>query len=337
MGTATSYQPTPRSPVVISGVHTTVPLASTSLAISDTGLPRLKPMLPSPALIQSMSKLLQAQTEMLSAQTQAVAIQGLPALPKFSGENLEQDDETFERWLESFEDRAHLAGWAEEHKLYQRKMHLRGTALQVVRMMPKEEHKVHTTIISKLKSRFRPVDIEELKSMEFYRAVSQLRNLELACSIWLSKLSLKPLDQSLIGCLEDAFLSSIDTKWQRKLGAPKPGESFNDLCDRTRTLERQDKQFSSAAAGKPTERMVHSRSQQSHKTPALGPGPVVTQNNSTDDKPSLDSKDRDYNSRRRQGKRPYCLNCDLVGHHTRDCRSRSKRGAETKGNSTQQF
>ena len=85
-----------------------------------------------------MSKLLQAQTEMLSAQAQAVAVQGLPALAKFTGENLEAEDEGFDHWLEMFEERAHLAGWTEEHKLYQLKMHLKSTALQVFRMLPDE-------------------------------------------------------------------------------------------------------------------------------------------------------------------------------------------------------
>ena len=33
-------------------------------------------------------------------------------------------------------------------------------------------------------------------------------------------------------------------KWQRKLGAPKPKESFEELYDRARTLERHDQQYS---------------------------------------------------------------------------------------------
>lgn len=71
-----------------------------------------------------MSKLLQAQTDMLSAQAQAVAVQGLPSMKKFSGENLDSEEDGFDKWLEIFEERAHLAGWSEEHKLYQLKMHL---------------------------------------------------------------------------------------------------------------------------------------------------------------------------------------------------------------------
>ena len=101
-----------------------------------------------------MNRLLLAQTEMLSAQVQAVAVQGLPALTKFSRENLESEDEGFERWLETFQERAHLAGWTEEHKLYQLKMHFERTALQVFRMLPDSEKKVYDTVIAKLKKRF---------------------------------------------------------------------------------------------------------------------------------------------------------------------------------------
>jgi len=66
-----------------------------------------------------MSKLLQAQTDMLSAQAQAVAVQGLPSMAKFSGENMDPEEDGFERWLETFEERARLAGWSPQHKFYQ--------------------------------------------------------------------------------------------------------------------------------------------------------------------------------------------------------------------------
>ena len=36
-------------------------------------------------------------------------------------------------------------------------------------------------------------------------------------------------------------------KWQRKLGAPKPDESFHDLLARARMLEEHEKQFSASA------------------------------------------------------------------------------------------
>ena len=38
----------------------------------------------------------------------AMIVQSFPSLPNFTGENKEK---SFERWLESFEDRARVGGW----------------------------------------------------------------------------------------------------------------------------------------------------------------------------------------------------------------------------------
>ena len=89
-----------------------------------------------PILMESMAKLLQAQTQMLAAQAQAVTAQGFPPLKRFSGENTSTDDDSFERWLEQLEERARIASWSADQQLYQLKMHLEGTALQVFRMPP---------------------------------------------------------------------------------------------------------------------------------------------------------------------------------------------------------
>ena len=37
-------------------------------------------------------------------------------------------------------------------------------------------------------------------------------------------------------------------KWQRKLGAPKAEEMFEDLFNRARTVEKRDEQYSQSAA-----------------------------------------------------------------------------------------
>ena len=47
-------------------------------------------------LIESMTKLLQAQTQMLAAQTQAVTVQKLPQLTLYSGEESQDEDNTFD-------------------------------------------------------------------------------------------------------------------------------------------------------------------------------------------------------------------------------------------------
>ena len=117
-----------------------------------------------PILIQSMSKFLQAQTNMLLAQAQAVAIQGLPPMKKFSGEFSDHEEDGFDKWCEVFEERTHLAGWTEELKV-----HFEHTALQVFNMIPESSRKVYLEVSECLKKRFKPVDIEELKGIEFHQ------------------------------------------------------------------------------------------------------------------------------------------------------------------------
>ena len=119
-------------------------------------------------LIESMTKLLQAQTQMLAAQAQAVTVQTLPRLPLYSGEESQDEDNTFDRWMERFEERAHLAKWQDEQKLCQLKAHLEKTAQQVFEMMPVEEKSSYHKAVKALKQRFKLVDIEELRGLEFH-------------------------------------------------------------------------------------------------------------------------------------------------------------------------
>ena len=106
---------------------------------------------------------------MLSVQAQAVAVQNLPPLKRFSGESPDLEEDSFDRWLEIFEERARMARWSEEQKLYQLKMHLERTALQVFRMLPEDSKKAYSEAVGSLKKRFRPVNIEELKGIEFHQ------------------------------------------------------------------------------------------------------------------------------------------------------------------------
>ena len=48
--------------------------------------------------------------------------------------------------------------------------------------------------------------------------------------------------------LKGRFYQALLPRWQQKLGAPKTSESFNDLYDRARTLERHDKQIKASMA-----------------------------------------------------------------------------------------
>jgi hypothetical protein len=75
-------------------------------------------------LVQSTAKLIQAQTDMMAAQIKAMAAQSLPPLVHFSGEGSLAGEESFDRWLEHFEERAGVAGWSEDRKKYRLRMHL---------------------------------------------------------------------------------------------------------------------------------------------------------------------------------------------------------------------
>ena len=46
----------------------------------------------------------------------------------------------------------------------------------------------------------------------------------------------KDLDRLLKG----RYFQALGTRWQRKLGAPKPDESFDELFNRARVVERRE-------------------------------------------------------------------------------------------------
>ena len=50
--------------------------------------------------------------------------------------------------------------------------------------------------------------------------------------------------------LKGRFFQALLPKWQRKLGAPKIDEKFNDLYDRARVVERHKKQYLASASAR---------------------------------------------------------------------------------------
>ena len=88
-------------------------------------------------VMQTMTQFLEAQTKMLAAQTQAMAAQSFPPMPHFTGEGDQSDEDSFERWMEHFEERAR--GWPPDQCLYQLKAHLSKTAKQAFRMLPEKD------------------------------------------------------------------------------------------------------------------------------------------------------------------------------------------------------
>ena len=80
--------------------------------------------------------------------------------------------------------------------------------------------------------------------------------------------------------LKGRFFQALQVKWQRKLGAPKPEESFQDLYDRARLMEQYEKQYSDTVT-------VRSEGQvQKPKPPTRNPGPAVVKPKSQTQPPS---------------------------------------------------
>lgn len=112
---------------------------------------------------------------MMAAQTKAMAAQTLPSLPHFSGEGNLVWEDSFDRWVEHFEERATVAGWSGEERKYRLIMHLDKTAFHTFCMLPKESY---SAIKEALRKRFQPVDIEELRGAEFYQITQKEESVE---------------------------------------------------------------------------------------------------------------------------------------------------------------
>ena len=175
-------------------------------------------------LIQHLSQLVQTQTAMVAAQTRAMSAQSLPPIPSYGGEGEQSLEDGFERWIEQFEERARLAGWSEDLRRYHLKMRLSKTAFQTYRLLPDNVKASYGATVSALRSKFKPVDIEELRGMEFHQLVQKSLSVE-QLGLQLQKVA-KRAFPTLVGkdldrLMKGRFFQALLPKWQRKLGAPK--------------------------------------------------------------------------------------------------------------------
>jgi len=125
-------------------------------------------------LIQQLTQLVQTQTAMVAAQTRAMSAQSLPPIPTYSGEG----EEGFERWIDQFEERARLAGWTDDLRSYHLKMRLSKNAFQTYRLLPEDVKASYSATVRALKSKFKPIDIEELRGMEFHQLAQKGQSIE---------------------------------------------------------------------------------------------------------------------------------------------------------------
>ena len=140
-------------------------------------------------------------------------LQGLPTLPLFTGENIKTEEEGFDKWFELFEERALFAGWKPQQKLYQLKVHLANTAQQIVKIIPDNDRKSFDKVVAHLKKRFRPIDITELRGLEFHQKSQGEDSVEQLCldfqTLWriaFPSVGAKEFDRMLKGRFYQALL-----------------------------------------------------------------------------------------------------------------------------------
>ena len=239
---STSSSTTTTSSITVSTTGTSVTASGASTTVTHT-----TPTLTSVGSAEMIAKFFETQSQLLAAQVQAAS---LPPLLCFDGHS-DGDDTEFLLWIERFEERARLSKWTEETKLCQLRLHLAKLADQVFQMLPKEDKSSYSRAVGALKKRFRSVEIEELKGLEFHRRVQGEESIE-QLGMDLQKLGHKAFPategKEFDRLLKGRFYQALHPRWQRKLNAPRPDETFPQLFERARMLEQHEKQFTASAA-----------------------------------------------------------------------------------------
>ena len=118
----------------------------------------------------------------------------------------------------------------------------------------------------------------------------------------------KDFDRLLKGRLFQALLP----RWQRKLGAPKPDESFEELFARARTMERREEQYTAVSSGRTEPRNRNVNAGRPQTQPAR---------EGSERSPTAPTEPRG------QGQGIQCHACHRFGHIAKFCRNRQRRGA----------
>ena len=108
---------------------------------------------------------LQLTADTLSA---ALLAQQLPAISKFSGDNVDGDGETFSESLEQLELVAEVCGWNRCTKLVNVVTRLRGSAYRLYCSCSPEQRASYQSLTKALKTHFTPVKIQSVQSSHFH-------------------------------------------------------------------------------------------------------------------------------------------------------------------------
>ena len=119
-------------------------------------------------------------------------------------------------------------------------------------MLPASEKSTYKAVVAALEHHFHSLDIEELRGLEFHQLMQNTQSVEevgvqLQCLA--RKAFLKSGPKEFDRMLKGRFYQALLPKWQRKLGAPKPAESFDNLYARARTQERHNQQINACQVG----------------------------------------------------------------------------------------
>ena len=172
-------------------------------------------------------------------------------------------------------------------------------------------------MVEALRKRFHPVDIEELRGAEFYQIYQKEKSVE-EIGIKLQSAARKAF-LSLIGkehdrLMKGRFFQSLLPKWQRKMGAHKADETFEDLFKRAHTVEKHDEQYSQSAADKSDD---HKKSSSNE---------AESQNKAGSENSGGRAKE---SAPQNYQKSVVCFNCEQPGHIARNCWKLRRRSEAT--------
>ena len=117
-------------------------------------------------------------------------------------------------------------------------------------MIPETEQDTFDIAIAALGKRFNPKDIEELRGTEFYHVMQENESIE-QLGIIVQRLGRRAFPSNkkeFDRLIKGRFFQALLVKWQCKLEALKPGETFHELYNRAQMVEQYEKQYAASAA-----------------------------------------------------------------------------------------